>query len=189
MSIFFTSDLHLGHGNVIRYTNRPFNNAAEMDEALVRYWNETVAPHDEVYVVGDFALCPVPRAAALARRMNGRKFLVRGNHDKNLFGELLEQFGWVRDMHTVRVPDADTPRGAQEIVLCHYAMRVWNKSHHGAWHLYGHSHGSLPDDPHARSLDVGVDCWHYRPVSYQQIKERMALKTPRSVDHHRHRDL
>jgi len=71
---------------------------------------------------------------------------------------------------------------AQVIVLCHYAMRVWDW---GTWHLYGHSHGSMPDDPHSLSWDVGVDANAFSPLSVPEIAEIMGRKSFRSVDHHR----
>ncbi|MFK5004710.1 hypothetical protein ACI4AP_29375, partial [Klebsiella pneumoniae] len=76
----------------------------------------------------------------------------------------------------------------QRIVLCHYAMEVWNKSHHQAWHLYGHSHGSLPDNPNAKKFDVGVDCHNYTPLSYQDVKNIMARKNFKPFDHHTDRN-
>ena len=87
----------------------------------------------------------------------------------------------------IKVPDSDAGPAmghVQRIVLSHYAMRIWDRSHFGTWHLFGHSHGSMPDDPTSRSLDVGVDVWNYRPVSYEQIKARMATKTWQPVDGH-----
>ena len=80
------------------------------------------------------------------------------------------------------------PKAKRRIVLCHYAFRVWNKSHRGAWHLYGHSHGSLPDDPNSLSFDAGVDCHEFTPISYERVKEIMAEKRFLPVDHHGERD-
>jgi calcineurin-like phosphoesterase family protein len=69
-------------------------------------------------------------------------------------------------------------------------LRVWNKSHHNSWHLYGHSHGSLP--PHGKSVDVGVDCKEitseYRPLSFKEIKKYMDKRVGEKVDHHGDRD-
>lgn len=178
MATFFTSDLHFGHANVIKYVPRPFKDVEEMDAELIRRWNAVVGPKDEVYVVGDFSLCKRARALEIATALNGVKYLVRGNHDKD---PPTAAFAWIKDMHTVKV---DVGGQEQRIVLCHYAMRVWDRSHHGAWHLYGHSHDSLPDDPNALSLDIGVDCWDYTPVSVAQIAEWMAQKTWKPVDHH-----
>lgn len=71
----------------------------------------------------------------------------------------------------------------QPLVLCHYAMRVWNRSHHGTLMLYGHSHSNLLGN--SQSLDVGVDAWDMRPVTLREIKNRMATLPPyRSEDHH-----
>ena len=70
----------------------------------------------------------------------------------------------------------------------HYGMRVWNKGHHGAWHLYGHSHANLP--PHGRSVDVGVDShWvtgkaTYTPFSFEQVAAFMVTRDFAPVDHH-----
>jgi calcineurin-like phosphoesterase family protein len=55
-------------------------------------------------------------------------------------------------------------------------MRAWNKHGYGSWMLYGHSHGTLPDDPHALSIDVGMDCHDFVPISYEEIKDIMSKK-------------
>jgi calcineurin-like phosphoesterase family protein len=88
----------------------------------------------------------------------------------------------------IQVPDPDAPRGVRDITLLHYALRVWNKSHYSSWHLYGHSHGSLPDDPNSMSFDVGIDCHNYTPISFEQVKAIMARKTYVPVDHHGRRE-
>lgn len=181
--IWFTADSHYGHSKVIEYTKRPFANSEEMDAHLIRNWNAVVKPGDLVYHLGDFALCKESRAVTIAKRLLGQKFLIFGNHDKRLrkHKPFLDEWIWTKDI-------AEIDAAGQRITLCHFAMRVWNKSHHGAWHLYGHSHGSLPDDPNARSVDVGVDNWDYTPVSYDTLVKRMAMKTWKPVDHHGKQD-
>lgn len=180
--IWFTADLHLGHRNVIRYSKRPFKDVEEMDEALVTNWNDVVRPGDSVYVVGDFSFHRREQSKQLFQRLAGQKFLVRGNHDKE--DKVNALFGWVKDLYTVKVPDPDAPGGTQRIVLCHYALRVWDRAHYGTWSAFGHSHGTLPDDPRLRSTDVGVDPNGYFPVSYDQLKAKMREKTWTPVDHH-----
>jgi calcineurin-like phosphoesterase family protein len=187
---YFTADNHFGHANVLKYTDRSrwATTVDEMDHTMIEKWNTVVKPNDEVGHCGDFALCPVGRAVEVARQLRGQKRIVFGNHDKALrkSKEFLACFVTSGDMLTVKVPDdqATLTGGSRIIVLCHYAMRIWDRSHYGAWQLYGHSHGSLPDDPHALSLDVGVDCWDGSPVSYDTLRERMALKRWKPVDHH-----
>ncbi len=82
----------------------------------------------------------------------------------------------IKDYHELVVPDTEHERGEQLVILFHYALRVWNASHWGSYHLYGHSHGSLPDDPTARSFDIGVDCHEYYPLSYNEVKQIMQQK-------------
>lgn len=186
MDNYFTGDLHLGHTNVIKYAKRPYKDSAEMDEALITNWNARVRPEDSIYLLGDLAFCPVPRAEELLKRLHGVKYWIFGNHDKRLRKEpsILAHFKWATDFREIKIADPDAVRGLQDITLCHYAMRVWNKSHYGAWNLYGHSHNSLPDNPNALQLDVGVDARNYAPVSYQEIKALMRLKTFKPIDHH-----
>lgn len=184
MSTFFTSDLHFGHSRVIEYCKRPFQNVQEMDEALIRNWNAVVAKKDLVHVVGDLSFHGPLKTLEILSRLNGSIVLVKGNHDKKLKPEVLSRFAFIKDLYTAKVEDPEVTGGVQRIVLCHYAMRVWDGSHRGVWHLYGHSHGSLPDDPCSRSFDIGVDNHDYHPVSYERVKAIMATKRFEPIDHH-----
>ncbi len=169
MSIFFTADHHFGHTNIIRFHKRPFENAREMDSALIKFWNETVKQTDTVYHLGDISVLRPERTKEILKQLKGKIFLIRGNHDKSAEDELcVSRFEWVKDYHFLSLNDG------VKIALMHYAMRVWDRSHHGAWHLYGHSHGKLPPDEKGFSLDVGVDCWNFRPVSLKEVKNVMS---------------
>jgi calcineurin-like phosphoesterase family protein len=196
MKTFFTSDTHFGHANIIKYCNRPFASVEEMDNTLIHNWNAVVRPEDTVYHLGDFAVGGGP-AAPYIRRLNGTIYFCLGNHDKRLRFikayldielELQDHFAGSYlndDKVKFGIPYLrDVTVEKQEIVLCHYAMKVWNGSHKGSWQLYGHSHGTLPDDPNSLSCDVGVDCWNYFPVSMEQLRDKMKTKTYKSVDHH-----
>lgn len=83
MTIFFTSDTHFGHKNIIRYSDRPFRDVTHMNEMLVHNWNSVVTPADTVYHLGDVALGPIWESLEYINRLNGRKVLVTGNHDRN----------------------------------------------------------------------------------------------------------
>lgn len=159
--IWFTADHHYGHANIIKHCSRPFASVHEMNETMTQRWNERVATTDTVYHVGDFAFRG-QKADTYLRPLKGRKHLILGNHDdrKNL-GDTWESISDI-----LQVSISGTP-----IVLCHYGMRVWNRSHHGALHFYGHSHGKLPGT--SQSLDVGVDCWDFRPVGLSEIQDRL----------------
>jgi calcineurin-like phosphoesterase family protein len=175
--IFFTSDTHFGHKNIIKYSNRPFNDVKEMDEAIIRNWNATVQPGDTIYHLGDFGLTDTESIIKVLRRLNGNKYLIWGNHDKGIRGEALKHFGWAKDYYELKYEE-------YRIILCHYAFEVWNKSHHGSFHLHGHSHGSLPTPNHMRRLDVGVDVHGYRPISLEEVVAHMSKKEWKPIDHH-----
>ena len=196
MNTFFTSDTHFGHANIIKYCKRPFDSVEEMDNTLIHNWNAVVRPEDTVYHLGDFAVGGGP-AAPYLRRLNGTIYFCLGNHDKRLRFikayldielELQDHFAGSYlndDKVKFGIPYLrEVTVEKQEIVLCHYAMKVWNGSHKGSWQLYGHSHGTLPDDPNSLSCDVGVDCWNYFPVSMEQLRDKMKTKTYKPVDHH-----
>jgi calcineurin-like phosphoesterase family protein len=177
MSILFTADTHFGHANIIKWSTarQAFPTVEAMDEELITRWNQTVRPEDTVWHLGDFSWGKVSVANYL-RRLNGTIHVIFGNHDKPA-RQAAQLFASAADYREIKVE-------GQLITLCHYAMLTFNKAHYGAWQLHGHSHGSLPDDPKVCRLDVGVDCWDLRPVSFARLRSRMSLKTFAPVDHH-----
>lgn len=185
MTIWYSADWHLGHKNIIKYANRPFQSVDEMNEELVRRWNERVSPTDTAYMLGDFAFLPAEKAHRFLTRLHGSIFLVPGNHDSREIVALRDDpaqglKGWSDASPLHEIID-----GKDKVVLCHFCMRVWNRAHHGALHLFGHSHGNMKEGESSQCLDVGVDCWDYRPVSLREIKAKMAtLREYRSGDHH-----
>ncbi|MGI4863689.1 MAG: hypothetical protein ACRYFZ_07165 [Janthinobacterium lividum] len=175
-TIFFTSDHHFGHRNILNHCNRPFGSVEEMDEELIRRWNEKIQPGDEVYHLGDFALTTNSECGAILDRLHGTKYLLTGNHEGAALSNK-KKFKWVKEYHELKVPDGDCANGVQRIVLFHYAMRVWRGDYRGTWHLYGHSHGNLPDKADALAFDIGVDCHDFYPLSYQEVKTLMQQKS------------
>ena len=170
MTVFFTSDTHFGDWRPLRIDKRPFKTPLEMDEALIAAWNETVAPGDVVWHLGDFALGPPPeRIAELLDRLHGEKHLVTGNNDGPA---TLTQPGW-RSVQAYAELDVEGHR----LVLCHYAFRTWNGIGRGALNLHGHSHGRMKPLP--RQIDVGVDAWGFAPVPLDTLLER-AARRPRA---------
>lgn len=167
--IWFTSDTHFDHANVLKYTNRPFKTVEDMNESLVLAWNSVVHPGDVVYHLGDFAF---KRHAYFAERLHGQIVLIEGSHDR-MDSKARKSFQWVGPRHTVN--------GDPDIILSHYAMRVWPRSHYGTWHLFGHSHGRL--EPWGKSFDVGVDAQGLFPVAMTRVREIMdTLTTIGGVD-------
>ena len=125
-TLWFTADHHFGHANIIRFSRRPFANLEAMNEALIQRWNQVVGPQDIVYHLGDIFLMPASEARPIRERLNGRICLIRGNHDRAA-ESLKSGFGWIKDLYELKVEDAEASGEERRIVLCHYAMRVWNK--------------------------------------------------------------
>ena len=174
-TLWFTSDQHFGHDKIRIYCDRPFKSVDEMNEAMIASWNSVVKPKDTVFQIGDFFISGVEEARRIRGRLNGKICLIRGNHDKTA-EQMSDAFEWIKDYHELKISDSDSDDGFERIVLSHYAFRVWNRSRKGAWHLYGHSHCGLDEDPESLSFDVGVDCNHFLPLSYEQVKARMKSK-------------
>lgn len=146
--------LNFGHVNIMKYCNRPFQTVEEMNETMINNWNNVIKDKDEVYHLGDFSLVKKENLRKIRIRLRGKVYLIKGNHDK-FSKKDYENFENVEKIKEIRY-------NGKKIVLCHYAMRTWNCSHHGAYHFYGHSHGTL--EPYGRSCDVGVDVHNFRPL-------------------------
>lgn len=182
--VWFTADLHLNHFKAVEYSKRPFDTLEEMEEALVRNWNECVKAGDRIFCLGDFALTrnhpDRDRISSIFHRLNGVKHLVVGNHDDP---RLVRDIGWheVTPYRELKIDMGGERR--QKICLMHYPIRSWNGIHRGAWMLHGHCHGNLADRG-GKLLDVGVDCHKYRPINLEVVSAIMATRPIRSEDHH-----
>lgn len=179
---FFTADTHFGHKNILKYSNRPFSSIEDHDETLMTQWNSVVQPNDSIYHLGDFAFCnKVQRVEKYLSQLNGKKYFIFGSHDKIMHA--YKKF-YPIDSHKINFLGrlVDIKIEDINITLCHYAMLRWPRSHYGTWHLFGHSHGSLLDNPHVCSLDIGVDCFNYTPVSFEQVRELMSKKLFKPIE-------
>lgn len=199
MNTFFTSDTHFGHNKIIDYCYRdigiPMNSTKEerveaMNQRLIDRWNERIKPEDHVYHLGDFAFMGKAKRKTIIEKLNGVKFLIRGNHDQDNNDWWRDAgFEWVRDYYVLRqqdsyeTDDGETKSYHQSIVLMHFPILSWENMHHGYWHLHGHCHGSLPMTRQMR-MDVGVDTNNLYPYSYEEIKKIMVMRTIVPVDHH-----
>lgn len=182
-NIFFTSDAHFSHANVIKYDKRPFSNIREMDEAIIDNWNDKVKPSDTVFYLGDFSFDrDIERTKDIAKELNGTIHFILGNHDDDRVIRKLGVFETVSDYVNLSVKDSSTQRGYQDIMMFHYPILSWDKAHHGAWHLHGHCHGSLMKSPeyewyyNKKVLDIGLNMMDYEPISYKDLKKIMDTK-------------
>lgn len=183
--IWFTSDLHIGHTNVVDFCQRPFKDVNEMNEALVRNWNNCVKPTDTIFVLGDLALCPYKEFEPIARRLNGTKYLVKGNHDH--YSDTQYQRVGFTVFHEIKMKLC-----GRDIRMSHYPYWLpWYKRLFafkselryqerrppkipGEWLFHGHSHVKYKKANDGQRIHVGVDAWNFRPVSLNELESLMA---------------
>lgn len=167
--IYFTADTHFFHNNIIQLENRPFISVEEMNQSLIQNWNAKVSPSDDIYILGDFTLKGPLLANELLKQLQGRKYLIHGNHD--LFADRQsfqkDAFVWVKDYFELEW------RG-QYFILCHYPLLSWNGMYRGSFHLHGHQHNKQEYNlanriAGVRRFDVGVDANGMSPVSLEDI--------------------
>lgn len=176
--IFFTSDLHFGHRNIIKFCNRPWETTEEMDEALIENWNSVVGENDLVFDLGDFAFASNGRWSEILSRLNGRHCLILGNHDIQRYpgNKVMDLFEMVEQQMVLKIDN-------RYVYLNHYPFLCyggsWRGPENAVYALHGHVHSgpysSGKDCDRLVSLfpyqyDVGVDNNNYRPISWEEVK-------------------
>jgi calcineurin-like phosphoesterase family protein len=174
MNIYFTADTHFSHKNILKYENRPFQSVEEMNEKMIEKWNMKVTNSDQIYILGDFFFGKGQDAEGLIKRLNGQKFLIRGNHDSFLRDKFnTSLFGWIKDYFVLR-------HNNLKFVLFHYPIQVWDCKHHGAIHLYGHVH-SNKENHHpllvelGNAYNVGADVNNFEPISLDEVLQKLGV--------------
>lgn len=165
-SVWFTSDLHLLHPKVVRYSNRPID-VEEHDEWIIARINEKVKKTDTLYILGDISLKSKSNVLYLLQKINCENIhFIEGNHDDEAFIKNVDNFF----TSTSQIKDLSynfEKFGEVKISLCHYPLLRWNKQRHGAIHLHGHDHNEYIDM--ADTLDIGVDAQNYYPISLRDV--------------------
>lgn len=192
--IFFTSDLHYNHKNISKDSVwdrvddnniRPFA-LKEMNESIIKTINETV-PWDGVLIhLGDWSFGGEEYVSKLRNHIYCENIIgCYGNHDHNILKhqELKDLFLTINHILYLNIK-------GQIIMCCHYPIGSWYQMHKGTWMLHGHCHGSYPDNPNIKILDVGWDTnlynhKKYTPYSFKELNTIMSIKKNISVDHHK----
>lgn len=175
-NVFITSDEHIGHRRIIELAKRPFSSLEEMREIIIQRHNKKVpnSPNYCTIHVGDMLWFTLTEQEALTYidRLNGKHAFVYGNHDELIEGSaaLRAKFLWI-----VGVNKASGTKiinhNKHKLIIDHFSKRVWDGSHKGHWHVYGHSHNALPGL--GKSFDIGVDGNHFTPWSLEEIEAKM----------------
>ncbi len=169
--IWFTSDLHFNHLNILKYeaASRPFANITEMNEALIANWNSVVKENDTVYVLGDFFMGQPDSVQSILDRLNGRVILVRGNHDGRAKLDIYRANGI--EIHDITYLSYK----GRFFILCHFPIaspefiEMVRRDNAETVVLYGHLHGNAPTGYHDGTYHIGADTNNLTPISIEQI--------------------
>ena len=185
--IFFTSDTHLGHNNVIKFSGRPYENVQEMGDDFIAKWNEVVSENDYIFHLGDFSwFNGTTDIYKIISKLNGQIYIVPGNHDKEHKFDLCEKlskFHLCSDIAVLYIRNIieDKPQKALEVFLCHYPLMTWPHRHNYALQLFGHIHsgptskGDIDQDLPLFSYqyDCGVDNNEYTPIEIREVLRKL----------------
>ena len=171
---FFTSDTHFNHANIIRFCNRPFKDVEQMNEVMITNWNNAISKDDTVFHLGDFCLGGAAEWTKILDRLNGKIYLIMGNHDlKNIRQGFISRFEHVAMQMRIEI-------GKKRIYLCHYPFLCFEGSYKDdVWQLFGHVHNRRSNSGidagrlqylYPTQYDVGVDNNNFTPVSFGQVK-------------------
>jgi len=170
---FYTSDHHFGHKAIVWMCKRPFADITEMNEELIKRWNEKVTNDDTVYHLGDLSY-KLSRGGikSILERLNGKIVLIKGNHDSEKdLRALSYRFEKVENLIEIKDEFID-----RKIVLCHYPIESWRQKEKGVYHLHGHSHQNLLTYPEILRIDAGVEGHNYYPISSLEVQTLMEKK-------------
>lgn len=154
-----TSDTHFCHENIIDYEDRPFEDVEEMNESLIKSWNQVVREHDLVLHLGDVFFCSTDKQFEIMDRLNGDIMLIRGNHDSQTEIKLVERLGFVGVYDELLLGD---------YMFTHRPLA--NKDLEGTrlFNIHGHTHSLREDDE--KHMCVSVEKTDYRPIHFTRIK-------------------
>ncbi len=169
--IWFTSDTHYCHENIIKYCNRPFKDATEMDLEIIKKYNEVVSDDDIVYHLGDFSIDSYtpeikaqrePYLVNVFKQLKGKKILISGNHDAMYLELYNKLFDSILPYHEIK-----DENNRVKFVLCHYPFESWNNKNNSSIHLHGHSHGKALKLKNR--YDVGIDSNNFYPINIENL--------------------
>ena len=177
-NIFFTSDTHFWHENILKFCNRPFSSIEEMNDTIINNWNSVVKENDIVFHLGDFCFCGSDKFKELIEKLNGRIYLILGNHDwKTIKQWHATKFEGVYQQMCIKID-------GKKIYLNHFPFLCYAGTYYrledAVWQLFGHVHSSDKNknglDNQRLSMlfptqyDVGVDNNNYIPISFEEVK-------------------
>ena len=171
--IYYTSDSHIGHYNIIRLCNRPYATVEDMNADIIKKWNAKVKPNDDVYILGDmfFKYTDIQQVKDILNALNGKKHLIKGNHDN-----FLKQLRW-QDYFEEVVYYKEISDNGRMVCMVHYPSEEWNGYYRNSYMLYGHVHNNECDiKQHPRKFNVGVDVNDFEPKTLDELVNLHSLE-------------
>lgn len=189
--IFFTSDLHFGHKNILDFCNRPYKTVSEMNVGLIDNWNSVVPENGMVFVLGDFCFGNATLWENCRNALHGKICLIKGNHDK-LASNVTESklFEEVCIQKTIQIDD-------RLVIMNHYPFLCYAGTYQNpktaTWQLFGHLHLSKTGigldskrtiNCFPTQYDVGVDLNDYKPLTWQQVSDKINFQIKNNTNVH-----
>jgi len=160
---FFIADEHYDHDNMLIYQDNPFEDITDKNETMISNHNSIVKSNDTTVHAGDFCWAKNYQGAQkFISRLNGNHIFLKGSHDK-----------WLQRNKSIQIWEKQFGKKVY-LVVCHYAMHSWARSHYNSWHLYGHSHHDL--NLSGKRHCISVENTNYFPISFEEIEEIMEKK-------------
>lgn len=196
-NIFFCSDFHLYHKNVIAFDKRPFLfdksigypdnlkdksnlDVTSMNETIINNWNDVVGNNDIVFFLGDFCWRGKQAHQEILDKLNGKIYFIMGNHDQYKIIKSLNGLEMVSDYIDLSVIYGEKGTDKVDICLMHYPIFSWNKRRYGSYMLHGHCHGNLiksnPELYKGKIMDIGCNLTDYKPINFWEVKKIMDSK-------------
>lgn len=161
MEIWITADTHFNHKNIIEYCNRPFKNIDEMNETIIENWNKFINKDDVIFHLGDVGFGKFEQLKPIIDKLNGKKYLIQGNHDrlnKNYYREL--GFEWIKSKHIMILSEI-------KLILLHRPP-LWNNNIDNSFlYIYGHTHGKSSNTKN--KIDIGTDTNNFKPYNMTDL--------------------
>lgn len=181
MKTFIISDTHFSHYNIIKFNGRPFASVIDMNESIIKNWNNNISSNDIVYHLGDVGFGNSKIINDILYRLNGEIHLIVGNHEKTVLSnkQSCQRFSSIKDYYQFKYRSENGKE--YFFVMSHYPFLTWNRSHYGSISLHGHCH-SKENSRDIKRFDVGVDANNFTPVNIEYIID--FFKNTQSVKHH-----
>lgn len=163
-NVFFTSDHHFGHKQIINYESRPFIDVEQMNEVMIERWNEVVQPADTLFHLGDFSFLNKAATAEIVKRLHGYKILILGNHDRGRSRKWWLEAGFDEV--------SEYPLIYKDFFFLSHEPMYMN--HHMPYvNVHGHIHGRKYEGKH--HFNICVEHWNYKPLTFEQIRDTVVV--------------